>query len=104
MGTVLELRHELRELVEQSRAILDRAEREQRERTPAEEQELRRLDAKMDQIEADVGRAEREERLAQPVGRPGIRPEVPPLDEPGRRAPATGARFRDTRTGQEIRA
>lgn len=77
--TSKELRQELGELTDQSRKILERAHAEQRKRNAEEEAELKRMDARMDEIEAEVAVVEkqeaREHRLAQPQ-KPGIRPGV----------------------------
>lgn len=79
--TSKELRQELGELTDQSRKILERAHGEQRKRTAEEETELKRMDARMDEIEKEVElvekQEERERRLAEPR-KPGIRPSVTP--------------------------
>ncbi len=104
MKSVRELRRALGAHVDESRAIYEKAEQDGGPRTADEEKELRRLDSVMDQLEADIRRAEREERLALPVGSAPLRHDAPPLDDPTPKPPPTGARFRDVKTGKEIRA
>jgi len=77
--TSKELRQELGELTDQSRKILERAHGEQRKRTAEEEAELKRMDARMDEIEHEIEivekQEEREARLKQPRTT-GLRPPV----------------------------
>jgi HK97 family phage major capsid protein len=100
MKTSKELRQDLGEKNEEMRAILDRT--EGRKRTLGEEQELHDLDNVMNGIEADIARAERSERIAQPrsgaIG--AIRPDVAAADL----VPRTGSRWLNAKTGKEVRA
>jgi HK97 family phage major capsid protein len=96
--TAKELRQKLGEMVHQSRAILERAEKDGRARTGEEEAELKKYDAEMDQLEGDIERADKQERrevaLAQPVGQRGLRLEAGrPTDEENQEA--LEKRFRD---------
>ncbi len=75
-----ELRQKLGEAVAQSRAILERAETEQRKRTGEEEAELKKYDTQMDQLEQDILRVEkqesRERALAAPINQAALRLET----------------------------
>lgn len=78
MKTSRELRQEQGELVHQSRAILERAEKEKRARTTEEEAELARIDADLDKLDPEIDRVtkleSREAKLAQPANAPLARP------------------------------
>ncbi len=89
--------------ITKSKAILQRAEQEKRLRTAAEEEELKALDAELDMLERTLAE---QEALEARTGRihPELGEPIPALEQPGHRTPATGARFKDLRTGQEIRA
>ena len=106
MKSSKELRQELGELVNQSRAILDRADKEKRARTGEEEAEIKALDARMDALETEIPMSEKQEKreaiVAQATTR-GIRPEVQPQDEDAvARADAEDIRKRYPKFGKHI--
>jgi len=80
MQTSKELRQELGELVTRQRAILDKAREEKRARTGEEDAEIKKLDARMDELEREIPMAEklegREAVLAAPAKAPVLRPSI----------------------------
>lgn len=79
-ATSKDLRQELGEIVTRQRSILDKAHEEKRARTADEETELKKIDARADQLEKEIPEVEkleaRENVLAQPLRQPVLRPSV----------------------------
>jgi len=99
--TTKELRSRLGEKLTEARAILDGA--NGRTWTAEENRNLQALDSEMDQIEADIKLAEREERASQPTSR-GIRL---PVGGETREVAATKAApmlWTDKESGKELRS
>ena len=87
----------IRTRITRSREVLAKAKTERRARTPDEEQAVGRLNDEMDALELAL-------RDRQMIDAKAIRPEIPANG--GAPAPerATGMRWRDTKTGKEVRA
>lgn len=99
--TTKELRHQLGEKIAAAKELLQGS--EGRARTDVEERQLKALDAEMDRLEADIKRAEREERLAQPTST-GIRPDVGTGTPEVRTNAHTPMLWTDKETGRELRS
>ena len=106
MKTSKELRQSLGEMVNQSRAIIDRSDAEKRKRTGEEEAELTKLNGEMDGLEKDIEIVDRQEKreytLAQPVNTALKTPVPKNGDEPEYRAVEKEFRSRFPKFGAHI--